>query len=125
MIFDTDVLIWFFRGNSNSIALIEGTADRAISVVGYMEYLQGARDCDEVHKLKAFLARRGFQTLPLSENIGNRASVYMEAFGLSSGLGMGDALIAATAAENHLTLCTANRRHFAVISGLQLKIFRP
>jgi predicted nucleic acid-binding protein len=54
-----------------------------------------------------------------------RAVVYMEGYSLSSGLRVADALIAATAAENSLTLCSGDRSHYRAISGLVLKSFRP
>jgi predicted nucleic acid-binding protein len=125
MIFDTDVLIWVFRGNPRSAALVEETEERFLSVVSYMELLQGAQDKAEVRAIKAFLADAGFQMTPLSENIGHRASIYMEEFGLKAGMKLGDALLAATAVENHLTLCTTNRRHYRPISELELMIFQP
>ena len=49
----------------------------------------------------------------------------MEEHGLSSGLRVADALIAATAAENGLTLCSGDRSHYRAISELVLKPFRP
>jgi len=125
MIFDTDVLIWVFRGNPRSAALVEETEERFLSVVSYMELLQGAQDKAEVRAIEAFLADAGFQMTPLSENIGHRTSIYMEEFGLKAGMKLGDALLAATAVENHLTLCTANRRHYRPISELELMIFQP
>jgi predicted nucleic acid-binding protein len=54
-----------------------------------------------------------------------RAVVYMEGYSLSSGLRVADALIAATAAENSLTLCSGDRSRYRAISGLVLKSFRP
>ena len=125
MLFDTDVLIWVFRGNSKAAKWIEGAEDRFLSVISYMELLQGARDKQEVRTIKAFLADAGFQMSPLSENIGHRASIYMEEFGLKAGMSIADALLAATAVENHLALCTANQRHYRGISELQLKLFQP
>ena len=125
MLFDTDVLIWVFRGNPKAAKWIEGTVDRFLSVISYMELIQGARDKQEVRTIKAFLADAGFQMAPLSENIGHRASIYMEEFGLKAGMSMADALLAATAVENHLALCTANQRHYRGISELQLKPFQP
>jgi predicted nucleic acid-binding protein len=37
----------------------------------------------------------------------------------------GDAIIAATATENGLTLATGNARHFRPVKDLSLRIFRP
>jgi predicted nucleic acid-binding protein len=125
MMFDTDVLIWLIRGSRAAGEQIAGATELSLSIVSYMELVEGAHDKGELDDIKEFLARRRFRMLPLSENIGNRASMYMEEFRLKFGLDMGDALIAATAAENHLTLCTANRRHFAAIPGLQLQVIRP
>ena len=51
--------------------------------------------------------------------------VVMEEFGPSSGLRVADALIAATAAENHLRLCTGDNRHFRPIRDLDIAVFRP
>ncbi|MBL4818541.1 MAG: PIN domain-containing protein [Deltaproteobacteria bacterium] len=63
--------------------------------------------------------------LPLTENIGHRASIYIEDYALSHGVRSADAIIAATAMENNLMLATGNKKHFQCISGLKLKIFRP
>jgi len=125
MLFDTDVLIWFFRGDEKAARLIDGAPDRQVSVVSYMELLQGARDKREAHAIKSFLADFAFQMVPLTENIGHRASIYMEEHGLKSGMGLADALLAATAMESRLTLCTANQKHYKAIRDLDLKIFRP
>ena len=75
--------------------------------------------------VKKLVAELGFQTLPLTENIGHRAVIYMDEHGLSSGLRVADALIAATAAENSLTLCSGDRSHYHPLSELVLKAFRP
>jgi len=74
---------------------------------------------------KSFLADFGFRTLPLTENIGHRAAVYVEEYGLSDGLRAGDAIIAATATEANLVLCTGNAKHFRPIKDLKLGVFRP
>ena len=52
-----------------------------------------------------------FQMLPLTENTGHRASIYMEEYGLSVSMCMADALIAATAIEANQTLLTGNDKY--------------
>ena len=125
MLFDTDVLIWVLRGNAKAARAVDRAAARAVSVVTYMELLQGARDKAEVRAVKAFLADLAFAMLPVTDNIGHRASIYMEEYGLSVGMGLADALIAATAVEAHLPLLTGNRKHYKPIKELDLKPFRP
>ena len=125
MLYDTDVLIWVFRGNAKAARQIEGDGNRSLSVVSFMELLQGAANKAESRLIKDFVKECAFANLPLTENIGHRAAIYMEEFGLSSGLRVADALIAATAAENHLPLCTGDYRHFRHIRELDLSVFRP
>jgi predicted nucleic acid-binding protein len=125
MQFDTDVLIWFFRGHGGAARLIENTKERHISVISYMELLQGSRDKKESRIIKGFLSDFNFQTLPLTENIGHRALIYIEEYGLKVSLCVADALVAATAVESHLTLATANRKHYRPIVDLDINVFRP
>ena len=125
MLFDTDVLVWVFRGNRKASKLIEAAEERSVSVLTYMELLQGARDRRETRTIRSFLADCDFRMLPLTENIGHRASVYMEEYNLAAGMCVADALVAATAAENGLELCTANQKHYKPVKDLELKAFRP
>jgi len=48
----------------------------------------------------------------------------MEEHGARSGMEVSDALIAATAVENGVPFCTANRKHYQVIADLDLMLFR-
>jgi len=90
-----------------------------------MELVQGARDRQDLREIKSALTGNLFVTLPLSENIGHRAAVYMEEYALEAGLGVADAIIAATAMEYALPLATGNAKHFRVIRDLDLKPFNP
>lgn len=125
MIFDTDVLIWAQRGNEKAAQSIDQAEERAISIQTYMELFQGARSKFEHRIIHDLLKDCDFIILPFTENIGHRAAVYVEEFTLKSGLRAGDAIIAATAIENNLTLTSANAKHFKVIADLQLKVFKP
>ena len=125
MLFDTDVLIWCFRGNAKAARLVELARSRSLSVVSYLELLQGARDRSDLRNIQSFLSEFEFGTAALSEAIGHRAAVYMEEYALSVGLCVADALIAATAVENAETLATGNTKHFSVVGDLSILEFRP
>ena len=125
MIFDTDIFIWVQRGNVKAAHVIEHEDERLLSVQTYMELLQCAENRQQNEETKSFLKEFGFMTLPLSENIGHRAAVYVEEYGLSHRLRAGDAIVAATAAEHGLTLCTGNGKHFSPIRDLKTRIFKP
>lgn len=124
MIFDTDIFIWVQRGNSRAAALMEGTKDRFLSVQTYMELLQFAKDKQQQRLVKRFISDIRFTVLPLTENIGHRALVYVEEYGLSSGMRAGDAIIAATATENGMPLSTGNAKHFKSVKELELHVFK-
>jgi hypothetical protein len=105
--------------------LVDREEERCISVLTYMELLQGAMEKRQHEHILDFLSEYGFRILPLSENIGHRAAIYIEEYSLSHGLRAGDAIIAATASDNNLTLCTSNAKHYRPIKELKLRVFKP
>jgi len=125
MLFDTDILIFVQRGNIKAATLIESAEQRYISTQTYMELLQCAENKKQHRIIQQFLKDFNFMVLPFTENIGHRASVYVEEYALSHAVRAGDAIIAATAVEHHLPLSTANTKHFRPIKELELRIFKP
>jgi predicted nucleic acid-binding protein len=105
--------------------LVDREEERCISVLTYMELLQGASEKRQHEHILDFLSEYAFRILPLSENIGHRAAIYIEEYSLSHGLRAGDAIIAATATDYNLTLCTSNFRHYRPIKELKLRVFKP
>ena len=69
MIFDTDVLIWVTRGNLKAKNLVDGTADKRISAVTYMELMQGARNKAELAAIEKFLTDGNFKHYKCIENL--------------------------------------------------------
>jgi predicted nucleic acid-binding protein len=125
VIFDTDVFIWYQRGNENAVRVIDEAPSRALSAQSYVELLQGAHSKAHHQAVKFTLTQLQFEILPLNENIGHRALVYIEQFSLSHHLRAGDALIAATAVERNRMLVSGNVKHFRPIADLRLFPFRP
>lgn len=125
MLFDTDVIIWALRGNLKAASEINRCSELYLSAISYMELLKGARDKRELQEIKRFLLDIGFKILPVNEGVSHRAMIYVEEYVLSSGIDIADALIAATASESSLTVCTANNKHYTGIPGIQISVFRP
>ena len=90
-----------------------------------MEFLQGSQDKQQLQLNQEFLRDLNFETLPFTENIGHRASIYVEQYVLSHSMRAGDAIIAATAAEHGLLLATTNARHYRQIPEIRLKVIAP
>lgn len=125
MIFDTDIFIWIQRGSERAAELTDRYDQRYLSIFTYMELLQGAKSKAQHKYIKEFLKDFGFIILSLTENIGHRASIYIEEYTLASHLRAGDAVVAATAVENNMPLVSSNAKHFRLIKDLRLKVFKP
>lgn len=125
MLVDTDVLIWYMRGNTRARAAINKLTQPAVSLVTHMELVQGSRNKAEQAAIHRFFSIREFTALPVSDIISQRALFLMEEWYLSHGLLMADALIAATAFEYGLTVLTGNAKHYQFLSNLSVSKFRP
>jgi len=122
---DSDVLIWYLRGNRHAYDLIHLMDRFAISAVTHMELVQGMRNKSELRLLKQSLHSWQTRTLLIDEAISAQALFYVEEYFLSHSMQLADALIAATCATHGLRLITANDKHYRVIKGLEIEVFRP
>ena len=114
---DTDVLIDVSKGNINAVnflASLMGTI--FISRISAMELIVGARDKRDQLAIENFIAHYTIRELDLS--IGISAYNLLTQYTLSQGLTIMDALIAATAIEQDLTLVSKNEKHFRQIQHL-------
>jgi predicted nucleic acid-binding protein len=125
MLIDTDVLIWYMRGNENAYQAIENTDTFFISVITYMELIQGLRNKKELALLRKALHDWKTQILYISEEISAKAMFSVEQHFLSHSMQLSDALIGATAITRGLPILTGNDKHFRVIKDVQIKRFTP
>ena len=125
MIIDTDVLIWYMKGNEKAYREMKNTDNLFISVITYMELVQGMRNKEELAILRKALHLWNVKILYISEDISAKAMFYVEQHFLSHSLQIADALVGATAVAYSLPIFTANNKHYKAIKGVQLKIFRP
>jgi predicted nucleic acid-binding protein len=125
MLVDTDVLIWYMRGNGKALRAIEALDEFSISVVTYIELVQGLRSKAELNTLRNFLQSQSVPVLHITGSISSTAMFLVEQHHFSHSLGFSDAIIAATAVNHGLPLMTANTKHYRVIENLILKKFLP
>jgi len=122
---DTDVLIWYLRGNQKSYDLIHNLGDFCISSLTYMELVQGMRNKDELRVLQRTLKQWNVKTIYVNEEISAKALFLVEEHFLSHSMELADAMIAATASNYGMILITANDKHYRVVNGLDMNVFRP
>ena len=125
MIIDTDVLIWYLRGNKNAQKTINANVPFKISVINYMELLRGLRDKREYNVLQKYLKNWAIEIIQINESISNRAMFYVENYCLSHSMEQSDAIIASTALEYREILLTANEKHYSFIPNIQISKFKP
>ena len=125
MIIDTDVLIWYMKGNEKAYEVIESSKTLFISVVTYRELVQGMRNKTELINLRKALLGWNAQILYITEEISAKAMFYVEQHYLSHSIQLADALIGATAIAYGFPLLTANDKHYKVLKDVQIEKFRP
>ena len=125
MVVDTDVLIWYMKGNQNAYKIIENLKHFSISVVTYMELVQGMRNKNELNHLRRALNAWGSKIIYISEEISIKAMFFVEQHFLSHSIQLADALIGATAISHGLPILTGNDKHYKILKDLQIKKFRP
>ena len=123
MILDTDVLIWYLRGNENARKAVYANIPFKISVINYLELLQGTKNKNELQLLQKYLKKWSTEIIQINENISTRAMFLMESYYLTHSLELADAIIAATVLENHEILLTANEKHYKFIPNIKLEKF--
>ncbi len=124
MVIDTDVLIWYMKGNEKAYKAIENTNNFFISVVTYMELVQGMRNKNELNNLRRALFVWSSKILYISEEISVKAMFFVEQHYLSHSIQLADALIGATAIAYGLPILTGNDKHYKILKNTQIKKFR-
>jgi len=125
MLIDTDVLIWYMKGNEKAYNAIEYSENFFISVVTYMELVKGMRNKTELNTLRKALNGWNAKILYISEEISVKAMFFVEQHYLSHSIQLADSLIGATAIAYGLPILTGNDKHYKILKNLKLKKFRP
>ncbi len=115
LLIDTDVLIDYPRDRSEAVSYLEGlTEPFLISVITVAELYAGVREGMERARLDEFI--RAFEVVPVDREISTKGGLYRRDYRKSHNIGLGDALIAATAEIRHAGLVTLNAKHFPMLT---------
>jgi len=125
MLVDTDVLIWYMRGNKKAFRAVENLDGFYISAVTYIELVQGMRNKNELKELRRALRIWKTKILYINEEISAKAMFFVERHYLSHSMQLADALIAATALVSGLPVFTGNDKHYKAVKELEIKRFKP
>lgn len=125
MLIDTDILIWYLQGNENALKLIESLNGFYVSVVTYIELVQGMRNKQELKELRKAFRVWNTRKLYINEEISAKAMFFVERHYLSHAWQLTDSLIASTALVNGLPLFTGKDKHYKVIKEIEIKKFKP
>ncbi len=121
LLVDTDILIDYLRGHPKAVRFVtEHTDDIVVSAMSVAELFAGVRG--DVHEpeqraLQGFLQL--FAILPVTEAVAKAGGIYRRDYGASHGVGLADAIIAATAVAAEATLQTLNVRHYPMIPEIE------
>ncbi|VAW36255.1 Death on curing protein, Doc toxin [hydrothermal vent metagenome] len=125
MLIDTDVIIWYMRGNDIARDFLNSNPRFRISVVTYMELVQGMRNKRELQALRRALKNWNAGIIYINEEISSKAMFYVEQYYLSHSVHLADALIGATAVSHGLSLLTGNIKHYKIIKEVDIIQFKP
>jgi len=124
ILIDTDVLIWYLRGNQKAYDLIHSLSEFCISSITYMELVQGMRNKQELRTLQKTLKQWNVKTIYVNEEISAKALFFVEEYFLSHSMELADSMIAATSSMYGMKLITANDKHYRVVKDLDIQVFR-
>jgi len=118
ILLDTDVLVDFFRGYSKAVAFVNGhSALIILSSIVVAELYAGVKGGAEQTALENFVSL--FHIIPVSVEIAKAGGLYKRDYGKSHGVGLADAILAATAEVENAELKTLNTKHYPMLQGLR------
>lgn len=118
LLVDTDILIDFLRGYNKAVSFIKKFSSQIIlSPIVAAELYAGVKGTNELAVLDNFVSH--FRVVPITFEIAKAGGLYKRDFGKSHGVGLADAILAATAKEENAALKTLNVKHYPMIRGLK------
>jgi predicted nucleic acid-binding protein len=124
LMFDTSVLIDFLRGRPSAVEFLRTTTSRPLaSAVTVGELYAGVREGKERGQLDRLVS--AFRIIGLTRDVAVQGGLLTRQFRKSHGVGLSDALIAATAVSVNARLVTLNVKHFPMLPDVLLPYTSP
>jgi hypothetical protein len=118
ILLDTDILVDFLRGHSKATAFVNASSARIIlSTIVVAELYAGVKGDAEQAVLEDFVSL--FRSVPVNVNIAKAGGLYKRDYGKSHGVGLADAILAATAEAEKAELKTLNIKHYPMLKGIK------
>ena len=118
ILLDTDILVDFLRGHSKAMTFVKARSERVLlSTIVVAELYAGVKGDAEQAVLDDFVSL--FRIVPVSVNIAKAGGLYKRDYGKSHGVGLADAILAATAEAEDAELKTLNTKHYPMLKGLR------
>jgi len=117
LLLDTDVLVDFLRGHPEAVAYVKSQGDRIVlSAMVSAELYAGVRDDKELQRIDQLLSL--FPILDVTPDLARSAGLLKRDHSKSHGVGLADAIIAATAMAYGAEVGTLNVKHYPMLKGL-------
>ncbi len=118
VLIDTDVMVDFLRGNPKAVALVKAhSAHIILSSIVVAELYSGVRGEKELQILDALVSL--FRIIPVSPELAREGGLFKNEYSKSHGVGLADAIIAASAKAEQAELKTLNVKHYPMFKGLR------
>lgn len=117
VLIDTDVLVDFLRGLDKAGAVIREHQEHILlSAISVAELYAGVKGDKELATLDAFVAL--FRVAPVTPEIARLSGLHKRDYHKSHGVGLADAIMAATSKTENAELKTLNIKHYPMLKGL-------
>jgi predicted nucleic acid-binding protein len=118
IVLDTDVLVDFLRGYAKAEDLVNAHSDRIIlSSIVVAELYACVKGHDEQTALDTFVSL--FPVVPVTAEIAKVGGLHKRDYSRSHGVGLADAILAATVESEKAELKTLNTKHYPMLKGLR------
>jgi predicted nucleic acid-binding protein len=118
LLVDTDVMIDYLRGHRSAVAYVRRHAEHIVlSSIVVAELYSGVKGDRERAVLDDLVSV--FRVAPVTAGIAKAAGLLRCEYGNSHGVGLADAILAATAQAEGAELKTLNAKHYPMFKGLK------